>query len=235
MTGEQLVQAYYDTLKDGMASFDEDRLRRILAPDLVFEGPIAGRHVGAEGFIKGVAGFAETMRGLTMLQQLNAGTRRPRSTTPRCPAALSASPSSSRPPTARSSRFGCSTTPTSTEPAAAGRSLMGYDNDLAERIRELLAAEPDLTEKKMFGGVAFLVRGRMAVAASSEGGIMVRVDPAESDRLVESGGAHVVEMRGRAMRGWVRVAPERLRSSGHLDRWVERGVAYARLLPPKAR
>jgi len=73
MTGEQLVQAYYDTLKDGMASFDEDRLRRILAPDLVFEGPIAGRHVGAEGFIKGVAGFAETMRGLTMLQQLNAG------------------------------------------------------------------------------------------------------------------------------------------------------------------
>ncbi len=73
MTEEQLVQDYYDTLKDGMASFDEDRLRRILAPDLVFEGPIAGRHVGAEAFIKGVAGFAETMRGLTMLQQLNAG------------------------------------------------------------------------------------------------------------------------------------------------------------------
>lgn len=112
---------------------------------------------------------------------------------------------------------------------------MAYDNDLAERIRGLLSAEPDLTEKKMFGGLAFLVRGRMAVAASSEGGIMVRVDPAESDRLVEAGGAHVVEMRGRAMRGWVRVAPEQLRSSGHLDRWVERGVAYARSLPPKAR
>jgi len=112
---------------------------------------------------------------------------------------------------------------------------MGYDNDLAERIRELLDAEPDLTERKMFGGLAFLVRGRMAVAANSEGEIMVRVDPAESDRLVESGDAHVVEMRGRAMRGWVRVAPERLTSSGHLDRWVERGVAYARSLPPEAR
>lgn len=68
---DQLVQIYYDTLKDGMASFDEDRLRTILASDLLFEGPIAGRHVGAEGFIQGVAGFAGTMRGLTMLRQLH--------------------------------------------------------------------------------------------------------------------------------------------------------------------
>ena len=70
LESDQLVRAYYDILKDGMASFDKDRLARILAPDLVFEGPIAGRHIGAEGFIKGVAGFAETMNGITILQQL---------------------------------------------------------------------------------------------------------------------------------------------------------------------
>jgi hypothetical protein len=70
---EQLVHAYYETLKDRTASFDETRLREILAPDLAFEGPITGRRVGAEGFIKGVAGFASTMHGITMLQQLLAG------------------------------------------------------------------------------------------------------------------------------------------------------------------
>ncbi|MGH9106703.1 MAG: nuclear transport factor 2 family protein [Acidimicrobiales bacterium] len=70
-TTEQLVATYYDTLKDGMASFDGDRLRAILAPELAFEGPIAGKRVGAEAFIKGVAGFAETMKHLTMLHQLH--------------------------------------------------------------------------------------------------------------------------------------------------------------------
>lgn len=112
---------------------------------------------------------------------------------------------------------------------------MAYDVDVAERIRDLIGAQPDLTEQKMFGGLAFLVGGRMAVAASSQGGIMVRVDPDQTDRLVESGDAHVVEMRGRAMRGWVRVLPERLKSQRELGRWVEIGVAHARSLSPNSR
>lgn len=111
---------------------------------------------------------------------------------------------------------------------------MAYDNHLAQRIREQIGAKPDLTEKKMFGGLAFLLGGRMAIAASSEG-IMVRVDPAECDRLIASGSAHAMEMRGSAMRGWVRVPPERLNNSQELHRWVNRGVAYARSLPPTAR
>lgn len=117
---------------------------------------------------------------------------------------------------------------------AVGRAPVAYDNDLAERIRKLIGAEPDLAEKKMFGGLAFLIRGRMAVAASSEG-IMVRVDPAESDRLIKSGGAQVMEMRGRTMRGWVRLPPEQLRSSGQLDYWLERGMAYTRAFASVAR
>lgn len=72
-TAGQVVQAYYDILKEGTASFDEGRLRAILASDLVFEGPIAGHVVGAERFIKGVSGFVETVRSLNMLHQLRAG------------------------------------------------------------------------------------------------------------------------------------------------------------------
>lgn len=112
---------------------------------------------------------------------------------------------------------------------------MAYDSDVAERIRELISGQPDMTEKRMFGGLAFLIAGRMALAANSQGGIMVRVAPDETDRLVESGDAHVVEMRGRAMRGWVGVAPEQLTSSRQLRRWVNLGVAHARSLPRKRR
>ena len=85
---------------------------------------------------------------------------------------------------------------------------MAYDEDLAERIRELLAGERGLTEKKMFGGLAFLIGGNMAVAASGQGGALVRVDPAASGKLVATTKARLMEMRGRSMQGWLRVDAE---------------------------
>lgn len=106
---------------------------------------------------------------------------------------------------------------------------MAYDEQLAARIRELTAGESGLTEQQMFGGLAFLVSGNMAVAASGQGGLLVRVDPAESAALVEATGAEEMVMRGRAMAGWLRVEP----TEDELPEWVERGVAYARSLPPK--
>jgi hypothetical protein len=109
---------------------------------------------------------------------------------------------------------------------------MAYDEALAERIRELIRDEPGLTEQKMFGGLAFLVRGNMAIAASGQGGILVRVDPAESDALVASTSAQLMEMRGRQMKGWLRVAEEDVRGAA-LARWAELGTAYARSLPAK--
>jgi TfoX/Sxy family transcriptional regulator of competence genes len=110
---------------------------------------------------------------------------------------------------------------------------MAYDEELAGRIRELVANEPGVTEKKMFGGLAFLVGGNMAVAASGQGGVMVRVDPDESDTLLASTNARLVEMRGRQMRGWMRVEPSDVRTKAQLANWVGVGVAYARSLPPK--
>jgi TfoX N-terminal domain len=110
---------------------------------------------------------------------------------------------------------------------------MAYDEDLANRVRELLGAEADLTEKAMFGGLAFLIGGHMAVSVSGQGGLLVRCEPAETERL--SGKPHTgrFEMRGRAMDGWLRVAPEGVPSKRRLQPWVARGVAYARSLPPK--
>jgi TfoX/Sxy family transcriptional regulator of competence genes len=110
---------------------------------------------------------------------------------------------------------------------------MAYDEDLANRIRELLAGESGVTEQKMFGGHAFLVGGHMSVAASGQGGLMVRVDPGQTDELLAKPHAAPFEMRGRAMAGWLRVAPEGVRTKRQLEPWVERGVAYARSLPPK--
>jgi TfoX/Sxy family transcriptional regulator of competence genes len=110
---------------------------------------------------------------------------------------------------------------------------MAYDEDLANRIRELIAADPEVSEKRMFGGLAFLVGGNMAVAASGQGGLMVRVDPADTDTLVAKPHARPFEMRGRAMQGWLRVDPDGVRTRRQLERWVERGVAYARSLDPK--
>jgi TfoX/Sxy family transcriptional regulator of competence genes len=111
---------------------------------------------------------------------------------------------------------------------------MAYDEDLANRIRELIAAEPDVTEKKMFGGLAFLVGGNMSVAASGQGGLMVRVDPAETDALLGRPHVRPFEMRGRAMDGWLRVDANGIRTKRQLHPWVRRGVAYARSLPAKS-
>lgn len=110
---------------------------------------------------------------------------------------------------------------------------MAYDEDLADRIRELAAGERAITEMKMFGGLGFLVGGHMAVAASGQGGILVRVDPAESEALVAKTNAYPMEMRGRQMQGWLRVDAEHVRTKAQLSRWVQRGIAYAQSLPPK--
>jgi TfoX/Sxy family transcriptional regulator of competence genes len=110
---------------------------------------------------------------------------------------------------------------------------MAYDEELAGRVRNLVAGEPALTEMKMFGGLAFLVGGNMSVAASGQGGLLVRVDPAESDALVETSSARLMEMGGRSMRGWLRVDADDVRTDEALATWVERGVSYARALPAK--
>ena len=110
---------------------------------------------------------------------------------------------------------------------------MAYDEDLANRIRELTAGEAGVTEKKMFGGLAFLIGGNMAVAASGQGGLLVRVDPEESDELVAKPHAAPMVMRGREMQGWLRVDDEGVRTKRQLEPWVKRGVGYARSLPPK--
>lgn len=110
---------------------------------------------------------------------------------------------------------------------------MSYDEELADRIRALVAGEAGLAEKKMFGGLAFLFGGNMAVAASGQGGILVRVDPAQSNTLVATTNARLMEMRGRSMQGWLRVDPEDLRTKRQLAKWVELGTTYARSLPAK--
>jgi hypothetical protein len=110
---------------------------------------------------------------------------------------------------------------------------MAYDEDLAHRIRELVQAEAGLTEKKMFGGLAFLIQGNMAVSASGQGGLLVRVDPAQTEKLVSDATASRAVMGGREMDGWLRVAAEQVTTKRDLKRWVDRGVGYARTLPPK--
>lgn len=110
---------------------------------------------------------------------------------------------------------------------------MPYDEELADRMRELLGGESGLVEKKMFGGLAFLIGGNMAVAASGQGGVLVRVDPARSDGLVATTNARLMEMRGRRMQGWLRVAPDDVRTKRQLAKWVGLGATYARSLPAK--
>jgi TfoX/Sxy family transcriptional regulator of competence genes len=107
---------------------------------------------------------------------------------------------------------------------------VAYDEELADRIRELVG---NVTEQKMFGGLAFLIGGNMAIAASGQGGLLVRVDPAQSDALVSSTNARPMEMRGREMQGWLRVDAEDVRTKRELAKWVERGTTYARSLPAK--
>jgi TfoX/Sxy family transcriptional regulator of competence genes len=110
---------------------------------------------------------------------------------------------------------------------------VAYDEELAGRIRELLAGESGLKEQKMFGGLAFLIGGNMAVAASGQGGLLVRVDPEESEALTEATSARPMEMRGREMAGWLRVEADAVQTEDELAAWVERGASFARSLPAK--
>ncbi len=110
---------------------------------------------------------------------------------------------------------------------------MAYDLEVAEHLRELLAGEPDVVEKRMFGGLAFLVAGHMAVTASGKGGLLLRVDPARTEELLVDGRAGRFVMRGREMDGWLRVDVDPQTPDDELNRWVRLGVDYVRTLPPK--
>ena len=109
---------------------------------------------------------------------------------------------------------------------------MAYDEELAERIRDVVAGEPGLSERRMFGGLAILIHGNLAASASGQGGILLRVDPDQTESLVEPPHVDRFEMRGRAMNGWLRVDQEAVPTEEALRMWVDRGVAYARSLPP---
>ena len=109
---------------------------------------------------------------------------------------------------------------------------MPYDDELAERIRGHLGDDA-VTEQRMFGGLAFLVGGNMAVAVSGQGGLMVRVDPAQTEKLVAADGVSRMVMRGKEMDGWLRVTSDAVSSEDDLARWVQVGTAYAGTLPPK--
>jgi TfoX/Sxy family transcriptional regulator of competence genes len=110
---------------------------------------------------------------------------------------------------------------------------MTFDEDLAHRIREMVRTEEGLTERRMFGGLAFLIGGNMAVSASGQGGLLLRVEPAQTRELAARSHASVAVMRGREMQGWLRVDAEGARTKAQLSQWVKQGVAYARSLPPK--
>jgi hypothetical protein len=110
---------------------------------------------------------------------------------------------------------------------------MAYDEDLANRLRELLADEHPITEKKMFGGLAFLLNGHMTVSASGQGGLLARIDPAETEKAIARPHAALMEMRGRTMDGWIRVAPEGVKTKRDLAPWVKRSLSYVKTLPPK--
>ena len=111
--------------------------------------------------------------------------------------------------------------------------MMSYDEALADRVREIVAASGPFSERKMFGGLAFMVQGHMAVAASREGGLMLRVDPARTDALLAEPHCRPFEMRGKPIDGWLRVGAEGVSTRRQLERWVMRGVDHARALPPR--
>ena len=110
---------------------------------------------------------------------------------------------------------------------------VAYDEQLADRIRELIGDQPGISEQRMFGGLAFLVAGNMSVAASGQGGLMVRIDPEATEALLAKPHVRAFEMRGRPMQGWLRVDADGVRTKRQLEPWVKRGVAYAGSLPPK--
>jgi TfoX/Sxy family transcriptional regulator of competence genes len=110
---------------------------------------------------------------------------------------------------------------------------MAYDEDLANRLRELLGDEDAITEKKMFGGLAFLLHGHMTVSASGKGGLLARIDPADTDAALARPHVTRMVMGGRSMDGWIRVASEGVRTKRQLTSWVNRSLAFVRTLPPK--
>ena len=110
---------------------------------------------------------------------------------------------------------------------------MPYDEDLANRLRELLADEDGITEKKMFGGLAFLLHGHMSVSASGRGGVLARIDPAETEAMLKKAHVSRMEMGGRTMDGWLRVAPDGIKTKRQLEPWVKRSLGYVKTLPPK--
>src|ERR1700712_2853335 len=110
---------------------------------------------------------------------------------------------------------------------------MAYDEDLANRLRELLAGEDAITERKMFGGLAFLLHGHMSVSASRNGGLLVRIDPSDTEAALARRHVTLMQMGGRTMDGWITVAPDGLKTQRQLSAWVTRGIAFARTLPPK--
>lgn len=118
-------------------------------------------------------------------------------------------------------------------PAGVDNPAVAYDEHLAQRIRKLVAIEPGVTERRMFGGLAFLINGNMLVSASGQGGLLLRIDPAETERLAAKPHAGRFVMRGREMDGWLRIDGDGVASKAQLARWVARGVDYARSLPPK--
>jgi TfoX/Sxy family transcriptional regulator of competence genes len=117
--------------------------------------------------------------------------------------------------------------------AASDTGAVAYDEQLADRIRDAVQSEQGVTEKRMFGGLAFLINGNMAVSASGQGGLLLRVDPAATEALIDDPHAERAVMRGRAMDGWLRIDAQALASDGEFERWVNQGVTYARSLPPK--
>jgi hypothetical protein len=110
---------------------------------------------------------------------------------------------------------------------------MAFDTDLADRIRELIAPERGVEEKRMFGGLAFLIDGNMAVVASGKGGLMVRVPPDQTEQLLARDHVEPMVMAGRETRGWLRVSTDGVKTKRQLRGWVSRGVEHAKTLPPK--
>ena len=110
---------------------------------------------------------------------------------------------------------------------------MAYDEELAQRIRELLTFDADVVEKKMFGGLSFLIGGHMAVGISGSGGLIMRCEADETEALLGQPYVEEFVMRGKAMSGWIRVAADGVEDDAELKRWVEAGAGFARSLPPK--
>lgn len=110
---------------------------------------------------------------------------------------------------------------------------VAYDQKLAQRIRDLLSSTPGITERRMFGGLAFLITGNMAVTASGEGGLLLRADPAEVPELCKEPGVEQAVMKGRVMTGWIRVPTDQVTNKLELSEWVDLAIKHTRTIPAK--